>query len=51
MFVAGGAKARLIAKRRDRFSAEFLAPLLAEAEKLGVTPQQLKSMIDKEGTK
>jgi DNA-binding transcriptional regulator YhcF (GntR family) len=51
MFVADGAKARLVAKRRDQFTAEFLRPLLAEAQKLGITPQQLTSMIDKEGTK
>jgi GntR family transcriptional regulator len=51
MFVADGAKARLVAKRREEFSAEFLVPLLAEAAKLGITPKQLSSMIDKEGTK
>jgi DNA-binding transcriptional regulator YhcF (GntR family) len=51
MFVAAGAQERLIAKRRDLFTAEFVRPLLAEAVKLGITPQQLAAMIDKEGKK
>ncbi len=51
MFVAAGAKDRLVTKRRDQFTAEFLAPLLAEAAKLGITPPQLTRMIEKEGTK
>lgn len=51
MFVAAGAKDRLIAKRREQFTAEFVRPLLAEASKLGITAQQLATMIDKEGTK
>ena len=51
MFVAAGAKDRLIAKRRDQFTAEFVAPLLAEAAKLGITPQQLSTIIEKEGRK
>src|ERR1044071_4252619 len=41
MFVADGAKERLIAKRRDAFRDEYLRPLLAEAAKLGIDPQQL----------
>jgi len=51
MFVADGAKQRLVAKRRDQFTAEFVTPLLAEALKLGITAQQLATMIDTEGTK
>ena len=51
MFVASGAKQRLTAKRRDQFTAEFVAPLIAEAAKLGITHQQLTRMIEKEGTK
>jgi DNA-binding transcriptional regulator YhcF (GntR family) len=51
MFVAAGAKDKLIATRRDGFAAEFLRPLLAEAAKLGISAAELSSMIDKEGTK
>ena len=46
MFVAEGARARLVAQRRDRFREQYLAPLLAEARKLGITPGQLAAMIE-----
>ena len=49
MFVADGARERLIAKRRDAFRDEYLRPLLAEAAKLGIDPQQLTEMISTEG--
>jgi len=45
MFVTEGARERLIAKRRDAFPEEFLRPLLAEAAKLGIDPDQLTRMI------
>ena len=45
MFVAEGARARLVAQRRDRFREQYVTPLLAEAEKLGITPAQLAAMI------
>ena len=47
MFVAEGAKARLVADRRDQFREQYLAPLLAEAAKLGITRDQLAAMIQK----
>jgi GntR family transcriptional regulator len=47
MFVAEGSRERLVAKRRDQFSTEFVQPLLAEAAKLGITSQQLAEMITK----
>jgi len=47
MFVANGARDTLVAKRRDHFATEFVQPLLAEAEKLGITTQQLAEMIMK----
>src|ERR1044071_1490129 len=37
MFVAEGAPARLVTKRRDQFSEEYVKPLVQEAEKLGIT--------------
>ena len=48
MFVAEGARARLVAKRRDQFRLQFVAPLLTEAAKLGITNAQLAQMITKE---
>lgn len=45
MFVADGARARLVAKRRDQFRQQFLVPLLVEAAKLDITPAQLAAMI------
>ena len=48
MFVAEGARARLVAKRRDQFRQQFVAPLLTEAAKLGITNAQLAQMITKE---
>ena len=47
MFVAPGARERIAASRRERFEEEYLRPLIAEAEKLGVTHAQLVSMIQK----
>jgi DNA-binding transcriptional regulator YhcF (GntR family) len=49
MFVSDGARERLIAKRRDAFRDEYLRPLLAEAAKLGIDPDQISQMIQKEG--
>ena len=49
MFVTQGAQARLKTKRRDRFSAEFVTPLLTEAAKLGISSEQLADMIRKAG--
>lgn len=45
MFVAAGARERLVAQRRDSFRAQYLAPLLAEAAKLDISPRQLADMI------
>jgi DNA-binding transcriptional regulator YhcF (GntR family) len=49
MFVSTGSRDRLIAKRREAFRDEYLRPLLAEAARLGIDPQQLTQMIQKEG--
>jgi DNA-binding transcriptional regulator YhcF (GntR family) len=45
MFVSEGARDLLVAKRREAFSDEYLRPLLAEAAKLGIGPDQLTQMI------
>jgi GntR family transcriptional regulator len=46
MFVAAGARAQLLERRREEFARQFLAPLMAEAGKLGMDAEQLKKMID-----
>ncbi|RZU64436.1 DNA-binding transcriptional regulator YhcF (GntR family) [Microterricola gilva] len=45
MFVAGGARERLLEKRRARFSLEYLRPLLAEASKLDISPTRLGELL------
>lgn len=51
MFVATGAREQLATKRRSEFETEFVRPLVAEAEKLGISQTQLISMIQKEEKK
>ena len=45
MFVATGARNRLIAARRTQFVDDFVRPLLLEAEKLGIDPATLNGLI------
>lgn len=45
MFVAEGARARLIDRRRNQFEAEFIRPLKTEAAKLGISSAELTEMI------
>ena len=47
MFVAQGARARIMADRRERFREEYVLPLLAEADQLGLTADQVVRMIEK----
>ena len=46
MFVARGARERLLERRRTTFAAHYVAPLLAEAARLGIRPEQVKAMVD-----
>ncbi len=46
MFVATGARTLLLERRREDFARQYLAPLLAEARKLGMDAEQVKKMID-----
>ena len=48
MFVAEGARDRLVAKRRDQFQTDFIRPLITEAAKLGIGETALLDMIRKE---
>jgi DNA-binding transcriptional regulator YhcF (GntR family) len=47
MFVTTGARALLVDRRRGRFANEYVEPLIAEARKLGIDIEELKTMIDK----
>ncbi|WP_084157263.1 GntR family transcriptional regulator [Haematomicrobium sanguinis] len=45
MFVAPGAKEKLMAQRREEFTAQYLQPLVAEAAKLGLSAREVSTMI------
>ncbi len=45
MFVAEGAKARILEKRKKAFVRDHLRPLLTEAQSLGLTKEGLIDMI------
>lgn len=47
MFVATGSRERIMQKRRQHFEDEYLHPLISEAHKLGISSDQLASMITK----
>lgn len=49
MFVAPGARDRLMAERRADFADHFLDPLLAEARKLGLGPDEVTVIIRERG--
>ncbi len=48
MFVATGARAVLVERRKDDFYEQFLRPLAREAAKLGIDSQQLQAMLIRE---
>ncbi len=45
MFVTTGARKRLLAERRARFDTEYVEPLLREAARLGIRPEELHRLI------
>jgi GntR family transcriptional regulator len=45
MFVAAGARARLLDERRKRFAERYVEPLIAEAGRLGIGADELAAMI------
>ncbi len=47
MYVAPGARARLLEKRREQFFEQYVVTMLQEAEKLGITTEQLTDMIQR----
>ena len=46
MFVSQGARARILAKRREAFAEHHIVPMLAEARSLGITKEELMTMIE-----
>jgi DNA-binding transcriptional regulator YhcF (GntR family) len=47
MYVATGARAILLEKRREQFFEQYVVPMLQEAEKLGISTEQLMEMIQR----
>lgn len=47
MFVAKGAKKKLVEKRRQAFSDEYVIPLIQEADKLGISESEIMELIMK----
>ena len=45
MFVTPGARDRLIERRRADFAAEYIRPLIIEAEKLGIDIEELAGLL------
>ncbi|WP_026552410.1 GntR family transcriptional regulator [Arthrobacter sp. H20] len=45
MFVATGARAALLQRRRDKFFDQYVRPLAVEARKLGISPHELAEMV------
>ena len=45
MFVATGARDRLLAERRARFASEYVEPLVREAARLGIRPDELLHLV------
>jgi DNA-binding transcriptional regulator YhcF (GntR family) len=45
MFVAEGARAKVIEKRKEQFFEEYVVTMVREAKKLGISAEQLTDMI------
>ncbi|WP_414942133.1 GntR family transcriptional regulator [Amycolatopsis sp. cmx-11-51] len=45
MFVADGAREKLLTDRRKRFAEQYLEPMLVEARRLGINDETLISLI------
>ncbi|MFC0013949.1 MULTISPECIES: GntR family transcriptional regulator [Allobacillus] len=47
MFVAEGAKSKLVQKRRDAFMDNYVSPMVQEAEKLAIEEKEMLKLIRK----
>lgn len=45
MFVAAGARRRLLDERRKRFVTRYVVPLIAEADRLGIARDELVALV------
>ena len=45
MFVTAGAREKLIKKRKDELFEEYVVKMMQEAERLGITTEELTNMI------
>lgn len=46
MFVAEGAKEKLLSQRKDQFLDQYLLPMIAEAKKLGLSKENISNMMN-----
>lgn len=51
MFVKKGAKKILLAERQNKFRANYLLPMLEEAERIGISSKKVIELIDEEEKK
>ncbi|GIN59281.1 GntR family transcriptional regulator [Lederbergia ruris] len=51
MFVAEGARAKVIEKRKEQFYEQYVVTMIQEAKKLGMTIEQLTEMVQREEEK
>lgn len=49
MFVAAGARARLLEERRKRFAERYVDPLVTEATRLGIGTDELLALVRESG--
>lgn len=49
MFVAAGARARLLEERRKRFAERYVDPLVTEATRLGIGRDELLALVRESG--
>ena len=49
MFVAEGARSRLIAKRREEFYGRYIEGMLEEARRLGIRKEEIIEMLKRGG--
>ncbi|EOR24052.1 GntR family transcriptional regulator [Niallia nealsonii AAU1] len=46
MFVAEGAKEKLLTQRKEQFLDQYLLPMIQEAKKLGISEEDISNMIN-----
>ena len=46
MFVAEGAKEKLLTQRKEQFLDQYLLPMIQEAKKLGISEEDISKMIN-----